>query len=1043
MALGKGVVPLRFAGGIDTKPDPKSVPTTKLLALENGVFTRAISIVKRNGYTSLSRRIAAGTGTLTGAKRLATRDEAELLAFTRDRAYSHQPSIDQWIDAGAAISATASDRAAVRTGTEQTMPDHATSNGVTAYAWEDSLGGVWWSAVVAATGRVLVAPTQLHASGQRPRCVAVGDVIHVYYAVPTLRCVFVLRVNPSAPHAATSALVIEDLSSTNPAYDAEPTTRAGTPAVIAWIEHGSGFYRVGFVDVSGVLGSPASGHPSVYRSAARVRVAAPIAVAYRPGADPSSDELAVAYHDDGTGHGRVDFYGTDEDLFALAATQTANEESDEIVRIAAVFATTADDAGRYRLWTAWETAASEPSDHYTVTNYVTMAGANGDEQIVRSVGLASRAFRDPSGTDAYAVLVHDTTYFNTYVTLRLSDHAPAGRHLPGAAAGLPTRSHLSSAHEVGGAAAICLPYRERVQSEDGDKFQETGLRAIVIDFDHDDSHVAAQLGRGLYLAGACPLHYDGVRFVEQGFHVGPEKIEASSTDGAGDIEPGTRSYRAWYEATDALGEVHRGPVSIGTEVELADDESDYRVTLTLPTLRITKKQNVRIVVARTLDGDSSAFYRVTSSNPSTAGNANGYVANDPTVDTVEFRDEMSDAQLRGQEPAYTNGGILSNDPAPLGPVVAVGKSRLFFTDPGDGNVVRYSQPLDEGYGVEVPPELRIVCDPYGGSITALAAMDDTIIIFKQGAIFAFVGDGPLANGDVSQSGFSTPQLITSDVGCADPQSIVLTPAGLMFKSAKGIYLLDRSRSVAYVGAPVEAYNAQRVRRASLMTDRTQVVFLTDEGLTLLYDYFFGQWSTFTNHAGHDAAVVGGVYHYLRTDERVFREAPGVYSDAGRQIVLRLETAWIKLTDYLQGFARFWHALIIGERKSPHQLRVQFRTDYTSNWTEPVFLDATGAMQADEWVADWENGWTVGESGDTLLGTEYGAGNYGDGPYGGQSPDAYQWRVHLGTHGQAIQLRFEDYEQAGEAGASFELSEVLITGGIKNRARRPFSPNRSA
>ncbi len=322
-------------------------------------------------------------------------------------------------------------------------------------------------------------------------------------------------------------------------------------------------------------------------------------------------------------------------------------------------------------------------------------------------------------------------------------------------------------------------------------------------------------------------------------------------------------------------------------------------------------------------------------------------------------------------------------------------------------------------------------------------MDEQLIIFKESALFLVGGDGPLDNGDSSQTGFTNPQMITSDVGCVDPASIVLMPTGLMFKSAKGIYLLDRGKSVTYVGSPVEAYNTQDVRRATMMQDRTQVVFLTSSGKTLLFDYLFSQWSTFTNHEGYDACLVGGSYHYMRTDGRIFKEAPGSYSDDGRAIVMRFETAWVHFHEHLQGFQRFYHLHLLGERKSPHQFKIQYRTNYKPHWSDPVYLDATDATVATGWVSGWDAGWTIGSGEEPMAGTVYGDGNYGDGPYGGNPPDVYQWRMHLGAKGQSISFRFEDFEQAGETGASFELSEMLITGGSKGPAYKPFSASRSA
>ncbi len=402
---------------------------------------------------------------------------------------------------------------------------------------------------------------------------------------------------------------------------------------------------------------------------------------------------------------------------------------------------------------------------------------------------------------------------------------------------------------------------------------------------------------------------------------------------------------------------------------------------------------------------------------------------------------MSDTTLALQEELYTDGGILSNDPSALGTAVAVGKSRLFWTDPGDGNTIRFSQTIEDGYGVECPPDLIVKVNPRGGPVTALVVRDDgAVAAFKAGGIYLFGGDGPLPNGDSATSGFSVPVPVASPVGCSNPQSIVETPVGFMFQAgSQGIWVLDRAGTVQYIGAPVEAYNAQRVTRASVMPDRTQVVFLTDAGSTLLYDYLFGQWSTFSNHEGLDGAVVGGSYYYLRTDGKVYRETVGAYTDAGIRIRLRLETAWIHMAEHLQGFQRFWEMLLIGTWTSAHQLGIQYTTDYETEWTDSYWLDATGESSSTGWITG-TNANTIGE--DPISGSTYGEGLYGAGVYGGDGPDVYQWRLTLDEQGQSIRFRFEDFERAGLAGPSFELTEMLLTGGMIGPARKPFTAARS-
>ncbi len=1152
MPLQEQNISYKFAGGVETKMDSKAVPAARLLALENGVFSRAISIKKRNGYAPRSRVIDGATSLIRGAQRLAKRDD-ELLLFTANRCYSNQSVADQWTDAGALLAPVGSDRAAVHTSTAQTMPDRATNGGVTAYAWEDSLGGVWWTVIDEANGRVYRAPTQANAAGQRPRCVPVGDAIHIYYAVPAAHQINVIIVNPASPSAAVSELiVISDLDGTNPVYDAVPTTRTGTPALVVWQEATTTSLRTGYITAGGALGSPGTGCPSVAELAVSLVSDSPVACAYKYVDGADGDRIVLAYMTSTTGIVHVLNGGTV--AIPVGATTSAQHIAYAVAaHVTRIALTEADGVA----WVVFEETAAAPSERYSVVNSVTVGGAIGSEHTIRSLGLAARAFRisgptvtavaatlvltdgtdllvltarttgtggnaldiaignlipdvpsaphysesgnhatisnytpgfgttfsglaavinastlfsavvvgtgthsadslwgtyagagaqaltggvdGTSNADAFAVFVHDTMFFNTYVTLRLSDFAPTGRHLPGSACG-PTRTHLASVYVADDVATLVLPYKARLASANNDKFSESALRKITMDFDNDSSHQTAQFGRGLYLGAACPQHYDGRLWTEQGFHVGPELIADVVASGGSMTVASTYEYKVWYEWTDGLGEVHRGPESIGHVVTTGG--SDTQATLTLPTLRVTRKSNVRICVARSRPGDTSEFFRVSSSDPTVSG-ANGFIANDATIDSVSFLDKMSDANLILQEPMYTIGGILSNDPCPLGAHVTAGKNRLFFTDAEAGSVVRFSKRIATGFGAECAPELQQDIDPFGGDVTALATMDDVVYVFKASAIFAFNGDGPFEDGtDTSGgtvSGFSSPQIITSDVGCTDPSSIVLMPQGLMFKSAKGIYQLSRSREVTYVGSPVEAYNSQNVRRAVVLPDRTAVLFLTDSGVSLYYDYLFQQWSTFTNHEGYDAAVVNNTFHYLRTNDVVFRETPGVYTDGGARITLRFETAWLHLHEHLQGFQRFWKLLLLGTWASPHQLGVSHRLDYDEAWSEPYYLDATGGTDP----AGWLSGDSVNAVGtDPLAGSNYGDGNYGDGVYGGTGPDVYQWRYGIYEAGEAIQFRFEDFEKAGLAGASFELTEMTIVGGIMKPDIRPFGGARS-
>mgnify|MGYP000854622662 FL=1 len=176
----------------------------------------------------------------------------------------------------------------------------------------------------------------------------------------------------------------------------------------------------------------------------------------------------------------------------------------------------------------------------------------------------------------------------------------------------------------------------------------------------------------------------------------------------------------------------------------------------------------------------------------------------------------------------------------------------------------------------------------------------------------------------------TPQLLAADVGCISPESVVLTPSGLLFQSAKGIYLLDRSFSVQYLGAPVErALGSRRITGAVMLPDVAQVRMTTADGDALVLDYLPGElaWGTWTGHQAQHAALWQGRFVHLRSDGRVMREEPGVYTDDGQPYQARARTAWLHMEGLVQGFQRVYRLLLLGTFKGAHKLIFKAFYDY--------------------------------------------------------------------------------------------------------------------
>ena len=1062
MPLNPAPLPIQFSGGVDLTTDSKQVPTTKLLNLENCVFTKATTLSKRNGYQALSLVIQNAGGQISNARGIASRDN-ERLVFTDKRCYSQRPSSGTWSDAGEVAATSATTLPIARTGTYQTQPDIAERNGVLVVAWEDSRGGVWCSVLESTTGRVLLSQFQLDSSANAkdPRCLAVGEVIHVLWTRVDLGQIQLALVNPATPSTSPVVTILtSDLNATNPWFDAEsaPSAPAGIsirPGIIAWVVS-SGGVRIGYIAPDGTLGSPLSGLPSVADITSAVPITS-VAISYCA----ATNQVAFAWIRNGTQF--VVFFL--DSLFTTVISQFTPTVSGSTHTRLTLSWGASRPTGAIGCWWITEVTVSRTDLCFVESGFVAWSGVQeiGPTTTLLGHNLVSRAFSDgesvtdsnsdglfEGGPDVYAFIAHTVTFFPYVAALRLSDDSgisvPDGtivsRLMPGECSGALMRTtgagtrawtqHLPSVMSDSRLHAVCVPYRIQLSSENGDQFSEQGLKLAELNF--LPAYQAAQLGRGLYLASSAPMHYDGDAWHEADFHTAPDlgfdtsgapvALSTAATGvGTGNIINGTYLCAYWYEVVDAQGELHRGPVSVRFLVEITGGPRQIRHTL--PTCRLTRFANVRICVARSIQGaegtDSSIpLFRVTSNDVTVTTGANRYVLNDPTLDTVTFDDNLSDDDLILREPCYTNGGILSNAPAPWsGAVLAQGKGRLFWTDTTNPNLVRHSQEIVDDVALEAPIELAVSVDPFGGPITAIGVMDDAVYPFKESAVYAFGGPGPLADPSVvtNNNGFTSADLVTSDVGCRSARSVGQTPQGLIFQSNKGIYLLNRGRQAIYIGAELEPLNSQVIERCTLIPDRQQIVCLTSTpgGYSLLWDYGRNQWSKFTNHVGLDAMVVDGVYHYLRPDSRVFQETPGVYRDDNTQIQMTIETAWIRFQPYLQGWQKILRAYFLGKFLSPHTLVMRYRLDYNETYSHEISMDVD---------ANWNP-------------SLFGAGPFGAGPWGGaEGGTRYQRWVHLNKRCQSISFRIQDREDADDFGASFELSELLLIGGGVGRAFKP-------
>lgn len=492
----------------------------------------------------------------------------------------------------------------------------------------------------------------------------------------------------------------------------------------------------------------------------------------------------------------------------------------------------------------------------------------------------------------------------------------------------------------------------------------------------------SKIGESVYITNGLTIELDGRAPHDNGFSLGPKIYGTGATTG-GSLPTGNYNYKAVYEFYDAFGQRTISQESNAITVNIASGTAGlvtityFEPVATYKGSTTTINENIRsnIVLYRTEVG-GSVYYRVKALEVGSIGG--------PGSTT----DSLSDSSLRNNATLYTTGGVFENIPAPVGSSSFSGGNRLFIVGLEEKDEIAYSKKQLFGESVNFAPNFRIrVSSASSLDKTPLrcgAYLDGKIIIFREESIYFSTGDGP---NEVGVGEFSDPEPISTDVGCIEPRSVVNSPLGVFFKSRKGIYLLNRSLQVSYVGAEVEYYNSENICASILANKYNEIRFYTTSGKALVYNYLFGVWSVFNEQTDSDADVWKGEVALTRLnapyveDSSVFKNDSSYYS-------MKFTSPWLNL-GLIQGYQRCYQLWIIGDFKSAHTLKCKIYTDFDDSTFEEYDL-----------------------------------------VYNNSESPQYQFQISLPNQ-KVESMKFEIYDtdQSG-TGESFDLSNLQVEVGLK-------------
>lgn len=1077
-ALEHQLANVPFTGGLSTKLDPYQLPFNKLAAAKDVVFTSPGQIQTRFGYKALSRALAQGNRfgptvpAITEGSGLFSYGD-ELLQCDPYNLYSWDQIDQRWVYKSPCTSMNITTDAVVKNSSGQINPDLNTApNGMRLNAWEDTAGGAYWSVTNTLTNTTVIPPTLIHADATKVKVLVIGGRFALLYVRTDTDLIYLA----SLPYAnvygglTTNAITSGStpslqINATYESYDATviPNTIAGAILYVAFCNNVAS--TLAGVTILGFSANNLSTATySVVKASLVPRQLGIFADTIAPGVNEANGP--IVFFADGS---QAKVFGYQWSL--VTATFGTTQVDSSIPVVTNLTGASVSDDGT-RLVDLYWTARNSVSQ-LTLTKHATLTGATPTVSSVvalyRSVGLASKAFATTHGgkTLSFAVLAYQSIFASKPGFLGLQDTYfvgdstgyMCGRFFYGTAGGLPFYDNsiptgFPMLPEVGASSAtlfhVALTNADFLTTvgQVGDPpnaatfsrttpapgtqapltavFTQDGVVSVTFDFfDRQNSYLTAQLGVTLLLGGGLLQSYDGQTLTENDLSQAPENIAAPTQGTGGNLTLlGEYWYTFVWQWANAQGEIQQSAPSVPFPVTLTS--SNNKLTFTVPTLRMTNKANVVLIAYRSQLVASvvgTVFQQALSTVvPVAATGTNAPVLNDKTADTITFVDILSDTLLGSNPNLYTTGNVIENLPTPPCSDLTVNFNRLFALASDSENLIAFSQQTLRGDPVQMSEWLEFNVDPRGGKATAVRALDQHTILFKESLIMAVDGIGPDATG--GQGGFGEAYIVTTDCGCIYPRSIGLGPNGIYFLSAKGIAHIDRALQVTYIGWEAQALvNGNEATSAQIIAYTQQMRFTLNTGVLVGHDYFVNQWFEHTNVSGIDATIWLGQYAYLRSDGIVMVENPptpdmtiaqamATYSDAGAFIGMSIESPWFPFGG-LNGWARTWWAFLLGKVQSRCVLQVQVAYDQDPSVRQIVCIP-------------------VGPS------RAYGTAIYGDGTYGGIFPDSV-WRVQPNQQlSNAIKFYVTVLQAGGVIGSSLSLSGFTFEWGQSRTARRPNS-----
>jgi hypothetical protein len=458
----------------------------------------------------------------------------------------------------------------------------------------------------------------------------------------------------------------------------------------------------------------------------------------------------------------------------------------------------------------------------------------------------------------------------------------------------------------------------------------------AMDFSTDPhSGWLSQVSAGaLLFSGGYLAQYDGVRVRQCGVFLAPDITEiGTQAVGGGKTGGGTYSVVAVYTHMDALGRKHRSPISSPQSITLGAGNHSFKINVTAPRVGVDVA-NAQVEIYCTTNG-GTIYFLETAVAPQ-APLPHEYAA---------IGLSLADTAISANAPIYISGNVADDFAvdAPIG--LAATPTRVLVSSGSRSDAIQPSKEILTGVGLGFYQDVFEPIRQLGDVIRAIAFLAGRMFALKTRSLFVSGGDGPDLTGANDTIGVF--EAFSLEVGVLDPASAVVTTFGIVFRSARGFYMLGRDGGLDYIGADVEdALSGSTVIDAAYCEDAREARFLLNGGLSALVLTFYEtrdgiarKWSTDLYNSPVTAiASIGSSFVGAHTSLGFLTQSPHVGdSFTGTPLFpVVFETGWLSLAG-VQGFARWYRIFILGQTLAgfdpTEQIYVDIAYDYVDTYAE--------------------------------------------------------------------------------------------------------------